>query len=178
MRAVLRAPVTEAQLEWAQHAATADGLTVAEWLRSLVDRAIGEHRCAKCEPGAARLTIHSVLAGAYKGRGVDASLLTHASADGGETALCGRARNLTDLGEGLPQDIPPTCPPCAARWAQVRSAGARPTTGLACRACAARRRKGLDDPCPVCAQDRARAELARERSQRPAPAAPHAPKAS
>jgi len=50
MHEVLRAPVTEAQLEWARHVATHAGLSVAEWLRSLVDRAIGEHRCAECAP--------------------------------------------------------------------------------------------------------------------------------
>lgn len=49
MGEVLRAPVTESQLWWAEHVATHAGLTVAEWLRSLVDRAVSEHRCGDCD---------------------------------------------------------------------------------------------------------------------------------
>lgn len=40
---------TSAQLWWAQHVATHAGLTVAEWIRSLVDRAVGEHWCSGCK---------------------------------------------------------------------------------------------------------------------------------
>ena len=41
--------LTESQLWWARHVATHSGLTVAEWLRSLVDRAVSEHRCGDCD---------------------------------------------------------------------------------------------------------------------------------
>lgn len=44
---------TEAQLWWAQHLADHAGLTVAEWIRSLIDRAAGEHRCKECDAAAA-----------------------------------------------------------------------------------------------------------------------------
>lgn len=50
MGEVLRAPCTPVQKQWAEHVAQASGLTVAEWLRSLVDRAVGEHRCPECKP--------------------------------------------------------------------------------------------------------------------------------
>lgn len=50
MAAVLRAPCTPAQEWWAKHVAESAGMTAAEWLRSLVDAAVGEHRCSsKCE---------------------------------------------------------------------------------------------------------------------------------
>lgn len=54
MHSMLRAPVTEAQLWWARHVATHAGLSLAEWLRSLVDRAIGEHECDECKPAVMR----------------------------------------------------------------------------------------------------------------------------
>jgi hypothetical protein len=64
---------------------------------------------------AAPVTVHGVLAGAYRGhnwRGVDVRVfLTHASADGGETALCGRVK----AGSLCDQQVKgaPTCPVCA-----------------------------------------------------------------
>lgn len=61
------------------------------------------------------MTVHGVLAGAYRGNRKDlAVLLTHASADGGSTAVCGviRPGNLCDI--KLPG--PPTCKRCARRW--------------------------------------------------------------
>lgn len=64
------------------------------------------------------ITIHSVLAGAYRGKSVSArSLLTHASADGGTSALCKRVKvdTLCDVLE----DGPATCPTCAARAAKL-----------------------------------------------------------
>lgn len=48
MSEMLRAPVTEPQLWWVQHVATHAGLSVAEWIRSLVDAAIGRHECGEC----------------------------------------------------------------------------------------------------------------------------------
>ncbi len=68
-----------------------------------------------------RHTVHGVLAGAYAARGRGQSkievgtLLTHASADGGDTALCGRVRegSLCDL----ELDTAPTCPVCARKLA-------------------------------------------------------------
>lgn len=61
-----------------------------------------------------KYTVHGVLAAAYK---TEASRLTHASADGGETALCKRVKNLADdvtlLGE--PEIV--TCPICQKRAA-------------------------------------------------------------
>lgn len=54
MSEILRAPVTESQLWWAQHVAAHAGLSVAEWLRSLVDRSIGEHGCEECKPAVMR----------------------------------------------------------------------------------------------------------------------------
>jgi hypothetical protein len=54
MSEMLRAPATPAQLWWAEHVAAAAGLTVAEWIRSLVDRGISEHRCQDCSGGKPR----------------------------------------------------------------------------------------------------------------------------
>jgi hypothetical protein len=55
------------------------------------------------------ITIHQVLAGAYRGRDLARRpMLTHASADGGDTALCGRVANLCDLAVAGP----PTCKMC------------------------------------------------------------------
>lgn len=58
------------------------------------------------------VTVHGVLAGAY--RGSRAALLTHASEDGGATAVCGGVLpgNLCDVEE--PE--PPTCERCARWW--------------------------------------------------------------
>ncbi len=61
------------------------------------------------------ITVHSVLAGAYKGAGRKvsaASLLTHASL-GMHDAICGKVKpgNLCDVVE----DGPPTCPACQAK---------------------------------------------------------------
>jgi hypothetical protein len=53
-RHILRASVTDAQLAWAEHVAEHEGLTLAEWQRSLVDRAISEHTCAECATKTAR----------------------------------------------------------------------------------------------------------------------------
>lgn len=64
------------------------------------------------------VTVHGVLAGAYKGKDVAArTLLTHASIDGGMTALCKRVKQdaLCDLEESEPA----TCPTCAARAAKL-----------------------------------------------------------
>lgn len=59
-------------------------------------------------------TVHGVLAGAYKGKDISGrTLLTHASTDGGVTAMCRKVKadSLCDLEEtGLP-----TCPVCQAR---------------------------------------------------------------
>lgn len=48
MPEIVRASVTAAQLWWAQHLADHAGLTLAEWIRSLIDRAAGEHECEEC----------------------------------------------------------------------------------------------------------------------------------
>ncbi len=64
----------------------------------------------------AGVTVHGVLAGAYRGADVSKrALLTHASKDGGETALCGKVKkwSLCDQEE----DWPPTCATCARRVA-------------------------------------------------------------
>ena len=60
------------------------------------------------------ITIHAVLAGAY--RGDLRTTLTHASADDGRTALCKRIKewSLCDAVE----PGPPTCPTCAKRAAK------------------------------------------------------------
>jgi hypothetical protein len=62
------------------------------------------------------MTVHGVLAGAYRGKRANLkALLTHASADGGNTAICGGVAegNLSDPVE----DGPPTCKRCAAKFA-------------------------------------------------------------
>ena len=63
------------------------------------------------------VTVHGVLSGAYQNsrtkRAPDlTNTLTHASTDGGETAVCGRVKagNLCDYIEPLP----PSCKRCAA----------------------------------------------------------------
>jgi hypothetical protein len=55
------------------------------------------------------LTIHAVLAGAYKGKLDARALLTHASENEGVTALCGKVKgdNLCDVHE---EEL--TCPSC------------------------------------------------------------------
>lgn len=59
-------------------------------------------------------TAHDVLAGAYRGRNLNArALLTHASIDDGDSALCGRTGNLCDVASGVVN-----CPECLARIAR------------------------------------------------------------
>jgi hypothetical protein len=63
----------------------------------------------------ATLTVHGVLAGAYRGKRANLeALLTHASADGGVTAVCRRvaADSLCDVVE----TGPPTCKRCLSRY--------------------------------------------------------------
>jgi len=74
------------------------------------------------------VTVHGVLVGAYQNsrgrRPADVSkALTHASADGGETAICGRVKagNLCDLVE----PGPPTCQRCAAAINARRGGGGK-----------------------------------------------------
>lgn len=70
------------------------------------------------------ITYHGVLAGAYKGRDVSArTLLTHASTDGGVTALCKRVKvdSLCDAEE----QGPATCPTCAARVRSLEATSAQ-----------------------------------------------------
>lgn len=67
-----------------------------------------------------RVTYHSVLAGAYRGKSVShRPLLVHASIDGGQTALCRKVKDdaLCDMEE----DGPATCPTCIAKLAKRRS---------------------------------------------------------
>ena len=62
------------------------------------------------------LTVHAVLAGAYRGRRAKLdALLTHASTDGGSTAVCGNVAegNLCDVIESGP----PSCKKCAKKYA-------------------------------------------------------------
>lgn len=59
-------------------------------------------------------TIHAVLAGAYKGKRTNLkATLTHLSADGGDSALCGKVQegNLADE-YGTDQTQPATCKAC------------------------------------------------------------------
>lgn len=61
------------------------------------------------------LTVHEVLAGAYLGKRAKLdAMLTHASADGGSTAVCGNVAegNLCDA--QLPSR--PTCKRCAQKY--------------------------------------------------------------
>lgn len=51
MTEIIRVSVTPSQLWWAEHAAEYAGIPLAEWLRSLIDRAIGEHACEECDGG-------------------------------------------------------------------------------------------------------------------------------
>lgn len=70
------------------------------------------------------ITIHGVLAGAYRGRRniEDRALLTHAvtaeawKSDDGKT-LCGRLRVHDSICDAE-ADGPPTCPTCAERYAR------------------------------------------------------------
>jgi hypothetical protein len=66
--------------------------------------------------GGAVVTVE-VLAGAYRGKGLDRTLLSHSLAEGAAKSLCGKipADNLCD--RVLP--TPPTCPVCAARLARL-----------------------------------------------------------
>ncbi len=65
--------------------------------------------------GNTNITVHGVLAGAYRGKSA-ASFLTHASL-GGHDAICKRVKPgmLCDVEESGP----PTCPSCAARVAKL-----------------------------------------------------------
>lgn len=61
------------------------------------------------------MTVHSVLAGAYRGCRTKLDvMLTHASNDGGSTAVCGKVAdgNLCDVEE----PGPPTCKACARQY--------------------------------------------------------------
>ncbi len=71
------------------------------------------------------ITIHGVLAGAYAGKRVSrANTLTHASADGGSTALCKRVKedNLCDVVEDIAEL---DCPVCIARLERLRAKEAK-----------------------------------------------------
>lgn len=61
------------------------------------------------------ITIHGVLAGAYR-TGLERTLLTHASADDGRTALCGKVKEYNLCDEAL--DEAPTCTTCARKAAR------------------------------------------------------------
>jgi len=64
------------------------------------------------------ITIHGVLAGAYRGKDIaQRALLHHASADGGATAVCRKVKEdaLCDAQE----DGPATCPACLAKLARM-----------------------------------------------------------
>ncbi len=66
-------------------------------------------------PASSTYTVHGVLAGAYRGRDVGTrALLSHASTDGGETALCKKARHLADAEPSGEVD----CDACLARIAK------------------------------------------------------------
>jgi hypothetical protein len=64
-----------------------------------------------------KITAHSVLAGAYRGGRTNLkALLTHASADEGSTALCGKVKedSLCDVVEDVV-----TCPACLRKVAKL-----------------------------------------------------------
>ena len=59
-------------------------------------------------------TVHGVLAGCYKGSKISSrSILTHASTDGGTSAICKRVK--VDALCDYVEDGEPTCPVCRAR---------------------------------------------------------------
>lgn len=66
------------------------------------------------------VTVHGVLAGAYKGgrKALD-KLLTHASADEGVTALCGRVAEHALCDQIEPGE--PTCKVCAGKLAKAKA---------------------------------------------------------
>jgi hypothetical protein len=71
---------------------------------------------------AVTVTVHGVLAAAYPGKSrakLDGPLLTHASADGGDTAMCGRVKpgHLCDVVEAGE----PTCKHCARKLETIRA---------------------------------------------------------
>lgn len=74
-----------------------------------------------------QITIHAVLAGAYKGKRASLkATLIHASCDGGDNALCGSVKqgNLCDE-YGTEPNTPVTCPTCI-RWVTaIQKAGGR-----------------------------------------------------
>lgn len=51
MTEIIRVSVTPSQLWWAEHVAEHVGLPLTEWIRSLIDQAVGEHTCAECSGG-------------------------------------------------------------------------------------------------------------------------------
>lgn len=66
-------------------------------------------------PGMASMTVHEVLAGAYRGkRARFDALLTHASTDGGSTAVCGGVAEGNLCDQIVPG--PPTCKACERRF--------------------------------------------------------------
>lgn len=63
------------------------------------------------------MTVHGVLAGAYRGKRRNLeNLLTHASVDGGVTAVC-RGVKVDSLCDEI-EPGPPTCKRCAAKFAR------------------------------------------------------------
>ncbi|HUS27562.1 MAG TPA: hypothetical protein VMZ53_03615 [Kofleriaceae bacterium] len=64
------------------------------------------------------ITIHGILAGAYRGKGLERTLLTHASADGGVTALCRTIKADSLCDEVL--DEAPSCARCERKVADRR----------------------------------------------------------
>jgi hypothetical protein len=67
-------------------------------------------------PTAPALTIHSVLASAYRGRSEDRATVDHASLDDGRTSLCGRVKPdmLADVGGDAV-----TCAGCLRKMAKL-----------------------------------------------------------
>lgn len=62
------------------------------------------------------MTVHAVLAGAYLS--IAHSTLTHASQDGGSTAVCGGVRADSLCEDPLPGE--PTCKTCLRRFQRAR----------------------------------------------------------
>lgn len=62
------------------------------------------------------VTVHSLLASAYRGRSEERATLDHASLDDGRTALCGRVKpdTLADVGGDAV-----TCPACLKRLGKL-----------------------------------------------------------
>jgi hypothetical protein len=62
-------------------------------------------------PEGMAVTIHPVLAGAYR-VGSPRTLLTHASQDGGDNAICKRVEEYSLCPEIVVPQVAPTCPLC------------------------------------------------------------------